>query len=388
MQKKPRVILFFSTEDYYSKYLTNKHHEALILSKLGFTIIYINSLGLRRFNLTNKDDFYRIILKFFDFFKKIEKINSKLFVLNQLFIPIFNNKLFNFLNFCLLWFKLYPFLFLRKIRLRDIIVWSYHPLALNFMKKNYFYKLVYRSVDELSAIPNIQLKNFKKTEDLFVKNSDFIFTTNYNLFKKYEKNNKNVFFHSNVVDYEHFKKKNVKKKKIAIYHGVLSDYKINFKFLFKVIKLCSMVEFWIVGTERQGQNNLYLKKINKLSNVKYFGYVPYKLLPNILAKCSVGLLPLKINKYTKNMSPMKYYEYISSGLCVVSTKIDFFKNIKKNSLTYLNNNYLDFANLINKVIDRRPADIEYIRTVVGDNTWEKRTKKILDIMERKISLYN
>lgn len=388
MSKKPRVIIFFSTADYHTKYLTNKQHEALILSKMGFTIIYINSLGLRKFNLASKEDFYRIVLKFFDFFKKIKKINNKLFVFNFLLIPIFNNKFFNFINYCLFWFKLYPFLFFKKIKISDVIIWSYHPLALNFWKKNHYYKLIYRSVDELSAIPNLQLNNFKKIEDSFVKKSDFIFTTNYNLLKKFKKNNKNVFFHSNVVDFNHFKKKNMKQKKIAIYHGLLSDYKINFKFFYRVIKKCKEVEFWIVGTERQGQKNLYLKKIIKLTNVKYFGYVPYELLPNLLAKCSIGLLPLNINKYTKNMSPMKYYEYISSGLRVISTEIEFFKNIKKNSHTYLNNDYLKFSNLIKTVIKFKPVDIKNIRTIVADNTWEKRTKKILDIMAKKISLYN
>ena len=180
----------------------------------------------------------------------------------------------------------------------------------------------------------------------------------------------------------------MKQKKIAIYHGLLSDYKINFKFFYRVIKKCKEVEFWIVGTERQGQKNLYLKKIIKLTNVKYFGYVPYELLPNLLAKCSIGLLPLNINKYTKNMSPMKYYEYISSGLRVISTEIEFFKNIKKNSHTYLNNDYLKFSNLIKTVIKFKPVDIKNIRTIVADNTCEKRTKKILDIMAKKISLYN
>ena len=213
MSKKPRVIIFFSTADYHTKYLTNKQHEALILSKMGFTIIYINSLGLRKFNLASKEDFYRIVLKFFDFFKKIKKINNKLFVFNFLLIPIFNNKFFNFINYCLFWFKLYPFLFFKKIKISDVIIWSYHPLALNFWKKNHYYKLIYRSVDELSAIPNLQLNNFKKIEDSFVKKSDFIFTTNYNLLKKFKKNNKNVFFHSNVVDFNHFKKKKYETKK-------------------------------------------------------------------------------------------------------------------------------------------------------------------------------
>jgi len=378
-------FLFFSTADYFTEYLTNKQHEANELSKLGHTIIFVDSIGLRKINFQNKKDLSRIFLKVKNFFNPVKKIKKNFYVITPLIIPFFkSNKIIKFINYHLFAFKFNSLLLDVKIPEKKIILWSYHPFVKDLIDIKKFNKIIYRSVDDLRFLPDIKIKDYIKTENNFVKESNFIFTTNKKLFNRYKKKNKNVFYHSNVVDINFFKPKNVKiKKKIAVYHGVLSDYKINLNFLYRVIKNNYETEFWIVGEERENQNSQIIKKIKRLRNTKFFGYIPYKKIPTILSRCSIGLLPLKINKYTEHMSPMKYYEYISSGLYVISTKFEFMKNLKKNSRTFVTNDLSKFSQKIKKYKLIKTASIKEIQNIVSENTYRIRTKKILRIINEK-----
>ena len=53
-------------------------------------------------------------------------------------------------------------------------------------------------------------------------------------------------------------------------------------------------------------------------NVEVLGAVPYDELPRLLAQARVGLLPFSDDPLNRGRSPMKLYEYLASGLAVVS----------------------------------------------------------------------
>lgn len=56
------------------------------------------------------------------------------------------------------------------------------------------------------------------------------------------------------------------------------------------------------------------------ANVRLLGPVPYDELPGILSRARVGLLPLSDDPLNRGRSPMKLYEYLASGLAVVSRR--------------------------------------------------------------------
>jgi glycosyltransferase involved in cell wall biosynthesis len=55
-------------------------------------------------------------------------------------------------------------------------------------------------------------------------------------------------------------------------------------------------------------------------NLELLGAVPYDELPAVLARARVGLLPLSDDPLNRGRSPMKLYEYLASGLSVVSRR--------------------------------------------------------------------
>jgi teichuronic acid biosynthesis glycosyltransferase TuaH len=53
-------------------------------------------------------------------------------------------------------------------------------------------------------------------------------------------------------------------------------------------------------------------------NLRYRGSIPYDDLPSVLRSAKVGILPLSDYPSNKGRSPMKLFEYLSSGLTVVA----------------------------------------------------------------------
>ena len=57
-------------------------------------------------------------------------------------------------------------------------------------------------------------------------------------------------------------------------------------------------------------------------NIKLFGHLPHHQVPDILSKCSVGLIPIRIDDPDMRFleSPLKFYEYLSAGIGIAATR--------------------------------------------------------------------
>ena len=71
-----------------------------------------------------------------------------------------------------------------------------------------------------------------------------------------------------------------------------------------------------------GHTNKNLNFYIKSDYISYKGSLPNSIVQNSLQKYSVGLIPFKKNNLIKYVNPIKYYEYLSSGLRTVATDWD------------------------------------------------------------------
>ena len=92
-------------------------------------------------------------------------------------------------------------------------------------------------------------------------------------------------------------------------------------------------------------------------------------------------MPCLINKYTDGMFPMKYFEYIASGLRVVSTPIDFLK--RNDFEVYVANNNVEFKEQISKVLQMRKYSLAQIKLLISENTWDARLNKMIRILRKE-----
>lgn len=383
------LCILFSTADWDAPYWTNKQHTAKNLALKGITVLYIESIGLRRPNITSGVDIARIFRRLLRSFQGVHKADESIFILSPLIIPFKHHWfLVRWLNNFLLRYAIG--VFIKRIQKanggRRPIFWSYHPYALDAIPRGRNWPIIYHCVDDLSSVPGIDGKAFNIAEQNFLKNVDLVFTTSNALYEKCKVFNNNVYNFPNVVDFEHFsqatessnfplKLESIPHPRI-VYVGVLSDFKVDFELIYQVVKLSPQWQFILIGEEREGQSNSLVKKLRLEPNVHFVGYVKYADLPKYLSGMDVAILPTLINSYTKSMFPMKYYEYISAGLPVVSTPLDFVEEYF--SEVMIGHNAETFVEGIRVQLNCGKITAFQAFNIVGVNTWSARLNKMLE----------
>jgi glycosyltransferase involved in cell wall biosynthesis len=266
------------------------------------------------------------------------------------------------------------------------LIWTYHPFMLDMIEGMKTGPLLYHCVDDIAAVPGVDAKVFREVERVLLQRADVVFVTAPSLAEYCLKFNPNTHFLSNVVDVDHFgqalKSGPIPEDLACIpeprlcYHGVLSDYKIDFQLLLDAARIKPEFSWIFIGDEREGQKNSFVSELKLLPNVYFLGYKPYTMLPDYLRGMQVGLLPSLINDYTRGMFPMKYYEYLAAGLPVTSTPLDF--TTVEHSGIEIGFDVKSFVVAINLQLSRGRLSKNRVSGFVGNNTWKTRTLRMLN----------
>lgn len=384
-ENSPRDSILFSTADWDEPYWTNKQHMARQLAGREWRILYIESLGLRAPQIGSSRDWSRILRRLKRglraFLLGPEEVEAKIWVLPPLVLPGLHHwGIARWFNRRILDLTIRRFM--ERHEFEHPVIWTYHPMMLEVIQGFGHGPIVYHCVDDVSVVPGIHQENYRTEEIKLLRKANVVFTTAIPLKEYCEKYNSNTYYFSNVVDFEHFSPegKNVGEEPEdlkgipeprLVYHGVLSDYKVDFQLLLEVARLKPEWQWVLIGEERQGQKSPLVEELRKLENVHFLGYKSYEQLPRYLHRMNVGLLPSLLNDYTRSMFPMKYYEYLAAGLRVVSTPLSFTKyqymGIKVGATVS------EFINAAQEQIKKRRLDPEKRIEYVGDKTWKKRT---------------
>ena len=375
-----------STADWDAPYKTNKQHMALTMAKKGFRVLYVESPGMRKPALSSKKDQKRLLLRFVRAISGKRNVAKNIWVCSPLQIPFMHgNRIIKFLNSLLLLFQVQ--LHQKQIGFTDFFLWSYHPYASTFRNVKGLVKSAYHLVDDLSSVPEIDAQSYKSEESAFLKWVDYVFVTHRNLEKSLRDQHCNILYSSNVVDIGHFRGGRTACRPADLpdvntpvvgFHGVLSDFKVDFDLLLTLASSRQDWNFVLIGDEREGQNNKDLARLRRLSNVYAIGYKKYEDLPSYLAHFDAAIMPILNTEYTQSMFPMKYYEYIASCVPVVLTKADFVNSIKHR--VSVGSDYHEVEVLLEQSILNGKYSVQQSDKMVGQNTWDQRFQLMLDFM--------
>lgn len=386
------TYLFFSSADWDAPYWTNKQHTAKTIANYGHTVIFIESIGIRRPSF-NSRDIKRMGSKLFNFFKILilgpKFISSNLIIITPISIPFFRglvitNKLNNFI------LKFILKKTLKSLDITDFIIWSYHPYLDHddtfFNSK----PIIYHCVDDVSVIPGVDSKTFKTMEETLINKSNIVFVTSKALLNKHKKINQKTFFYPNVIDENLICKKiktnnNSELSKIygkkIVYHGSLSTFKIDFKKLIKFFSEHHNLNLILIGDEPEGQKDKNLVNLLTLKNVYSLGYRKGKDISSLLNMCDLGIIPLIRNRYTESMYPMKLYEFLACGLRVVTLNV---QNIDKIKYAYFEDNFISFKNQILKQLNMPKIPSSYISRILKSDNYKERYIKMLNKINKYI----
>lgn len=378
----PQNIIIYSTADWDNPFWTNKQYVALHLSQRQFRILYIESLGLRAPTLKGSD-FSRLLQKLIKFLKGWKKINTHLYVFSPLAIPGASK-----------WFILKTLSdFLVRVQIRVVIsllrfqshwAWTYNPMSYKLLCYFKPQKIIYHSVDDLTAAPGMDSASIDLNERVLLKNADHIFCTSKKLFNKYKDITlKPVYYYPNVVDLAHFSSahnstlpmdlKNISSPRLG-FVGAISEYKLDMALINTTAAKHPEWSFIFIGKVGEGQPNSTLN-FAKAVNIHLLGPKSIDEVPQYMHHFDVGLIPCPSNDYTESMFPMKFFEYLASDTPVVAKNINSLKEFQN-----IHFSYSSASEFEQKILQALNAKNTYTKNLelLKEYTWQKRLDKMLE----------
>ena len=207
------------------------------------------------------------------------------------------------------------------------ILWVYHPSSVDAVDRIPHSSLVYDCVDRHAGYPGlINPEVVNRMEAELAEKCDVVFATAKGLYDTLSKINSNTYLIPNGANYELFSRVddpalpipddlfNVLKPVLG-FSGALQEC-INYDYVAYAAKQKPDWSFVFIGAPLPGVD---LSAIEGLPNVHLLGRKEYKDVVNYLAYFDVCLNIFRSGYLSKDVSPLKFYEYLSTGKPIVST---------------------------------------------------------------------
>lgn len=353
---------------------------AKILSKKNTVILFDYYYPYSWKNLLK----FNNLKKLSDSFSDILKAKKIIYFRAPAILPFSKFKIIINLNKKLGYWILSIFLWILKKR---VIVWQFYPL----ISKKIFHKhiFVYDCVDNLN-IKDHTRNIFLKEKQLF-EISNLVGFNSKGLFQYKLKTNpilknksittvcgcNNKLFHYKI-DKTPKELINIPQKKI-VFIGVF-DYRVDIKLLNYIVINNKNLKFIFIGPIGEKiEKDFY--QIKKEKNVLYLGERKKDELPSYLKSSNLGIIPYDTrHEFAKYSNPMKAYEYLASGLPVVSTKILALEDYPKD-IVYTTDNKEEFSQAIRGLIDNwDDKKITVAKDIAEKNSWKNKIASIEKII--------
>jgi glycosyltransferase involved in cell wall biosynthesis len=385
---RPRDIVLIATADWEHPFWTNKQRVAQLLARAGHRILYVESLGLRQVSPSGRD-LSRIFKRLKRAFQGVRDVEPNIFVWSPLVLPFHRYEKIAAFNRNVLHRSL------RKLRdelcFENALLWSYNPLMLEVAQKAGFTELVYHCVDELKAAPKMPVETLAREEERFCKAAQLVITTAPELQRTRSLWNHNTHYLPNPGDFAHFHSalevdvlpedlRRIPQPRLG-FIGALSSYKVDEELLLHLAKTHPEWNLVLIGQIGEGEPGSRFEKLTALSNVFFLGPRPYEVLPTYLAGTQVALLPCPLNDYTRNMFPLKFFEYLAAGVPVVSTALPALQAYR--NACYWCTTPEEVCAAIEDLL-AHPRKAQTLRergfALARENTWEKRVASMRELI--------
>jgi len=214
---------------------------------------------------------------------------------------------------------------LKEYDVENYINWYYTPMALQFTDHLNPEKIIYDSMDELSAF-RFAPPHLLELEDRLFKIADVVFTGGNSLYEAKKNRHHNIHAMPSSIDKAHFGKAR------KIQHEPEDQMQIGFPRLgfFGVVDERFDIELLReVSAQRPDWQFVIIGPVVKINpddlpqahNIHYLGPKTYTDLPQYIAHWDIALILFALNESTEFISPTKTPEYLAAGKPVISTPI-------------------------------------------------------------------
>ena len=175
------------------------------------------------------------------------------------------------------------------------------------------------------------------------------------------------------------------KKPVAVYAGTL-DTRFDLGTLTHAVQNVKEFHFLVIGPVTYDELTPGLKELQAEENFSWVGAKEYERLPAYLQNSTVGIIPFYLSELTEAVNPIKYYEYLASGLPVVAPAMRELRAMKGPLHSY--NDKEGFCAALRQALKERreKEDLqECLRNFAAKHTWESRFKEVLAIFDSELN---
>lgn len=169
---------------------------------------------------------------------------------------------------------------------------------------------------------------------------------------------------------------------VVLLSGIF-NFRIDVDLLQSIIKNCQTLLFLFIGPIERNVDKHFFELL-KVDNVLYLGPLVKRKLPDYYHSSTIGIIPYKTSyNFARYSNPMKAYEYLASGLPVVSTKILALDEYSKD-IVYTANSPEEFSSAIRRFIKNwdNKARLKALK-IARINSWENKVKAIENFIVKK-----
>ncbi len=248
---------------------------------------------------------------------------------------------------------------------------------------------VYHCVDEHSAFPGFVSPEVVKTyDDELTRRADLVITTSENLRRSRERLNPHTYTVLNAADVEVFNRALDPELPLpadlaaipAPRLGVvgLHDSRLDLDALEAIAAADPAWQVVLIGPLKAGQVDE--QRLRRLPNVHLLGEKPRSELPAYLKGIAVALIPYRENELTRNIFPLKLFEYLAAGVPVVAGGLPELAPFSGSIGVAARPG--DFPALAREQIESDSPEMRAARVELASrNTWDHRVEQISRLIE-------
>ena len=384
---KGRIIVSLANSWDYDP--TSKHQIMKILSRHN-DIVWVSYHGTRRPALGN-GDLATVCSALKRVMHGVRRVHPSIVQITPLVIPGATSTLLRYVHRRLLIAQIR-----RAIRSipgagrRPVQIWSFAPDVPYLVGEFGEECFVYYCVDEYSQFDGFNTFDITTAENELIDRADVVVTTSEQLFTTKRALRPDVILMRHGVDFNHFarawREPPPRPPDLASIHGPLFGFFglihhwIDRALIAEVARLRPDYSFMLIGEAK-----VDVSELEKLPNVLLTGRRAYENLPAYCAAFDAALLPFVRSSMTRNINPIKMYEYLASGLPVVST--DLPEARRYTGPITITTTPRGFAKACDDALaDDYPGRRKDLSRVVESESWSSKVRCLSDLIMERMGL--
>lgn len=266
------------------------------------------------------------------------------------------------------------------------MIWIGYPIFGRYIPDDYRGKVIYDCMDNMTALYPDQrpesVRYVEEQERKLIRRANVVFASSQKLKEKMEKMcpNKKVIVvrngYSNITIREPASPQ-VKEEYHLGYIGTIGEW-FDRDAIFNSLDENKRVYYELIGPTNRHERIRH-------DRVHYEGTVEHRLLENYVNRMDALIMPFLPNDIVLYVDPVKLYEYIAWGKCIICSwypEIDRFKDY-----VYFYQGQGEYLQLI-KELSEHGFPVKYSgkqqRFFLRQNTWEERGKAVIKVLEREM----